>query len=648
MIVEMKKVSILGLLSEQDEILEKLQRLGKVQFVGETRDAEKVKQVELHMASRADIEFCIDFLSKYRVVTRSLLASLDVVARPVDEQTAAVLAKDEKRLEKAVAAVREYESRLCEINGKRERAEAKIAALFPWLSVKTPLSDIRDTESTSVSAGVVLQRDSAGFAAETAQLDGVALEEIFADAENTYYIIAAHKSAVQAWDETAKRFNWAKADFSDFTDTAEAETERLKKEIAELQRDQESIEAEAGSGDLLDYFENMSDLTAIKSGRLDAKALSEDTMRCFAADGWVPAESAEALTKAISEITDNAVVEFSEVTGEDEPPVLVRNSKLAQPFEAITDSFSHPNYRDIDPNGMLSIFYSIFFGLMVGDAGYGLILSLACGAALLFLHPKPGMRKNLGVFLAGGLASILVGVIFGSYFGASLFPALLPITSESGMPLQLEIPLQTMIFTILLGVIHLFTGYIAMAIKNIRQGKVFAAIFDQGFWMLFITGLLMLAGPMAVSGDTGAMIGTIGKWLALGSALVLVLTQGRAAKGLFGKLGGGLGALYNVSGFLGDALSYTRLFALGLSSGIIGWVFNMMAQLPGTNSVFGILFMVIILLIGHALNFSLSLLSAYVHTSRLQYVEFFSKFYDGNGEDFIPLARRTQYIEITK
>ncbi|HNX15084.1 MAG TPA: V-type ATP synthase subunit I [Oscillospiraceae bacterium] len=645
MIVEMKKVSILGLLNEQDEILEKLQRLGKIQFIGETRDAEKMKRVEIHMSNRTEIDFCIDFLSKYRVVTRSLLASLDVVARPVDEKTAAVLAKDEKQLEKAVAKVREYESRLCEINGERERAESMIAALFPWLPVKMPLSEIRDTDSALVAAGSVLQRDSAGFAAEIDRLDGIVFEEVYADAENTYYIIAAHKSSVSAWDETAKRFNWAKVDFSEFTDTAEAETERLKKEIVELERDKESIEAEAGSSDLLDYFENMSDLTAIKGGLLDAKALSEDTMRCFAADGWVPVESAETLKKAIAEVTDNVVVEFSEVTEEDEPPVLVRNNKIIRPFESVTDSFSHPNYRDVDPNGLVAVFYSLFFGLILGDAGYGIILSLACGAVLLFLHPKPGMRKNMGVFLAGGLGAILSGVIFGSWFGTSVIPPLLPVTSSTGMPIQLEIPLQTMVFTIGIGIVHMFSGYIALALKNIKQGKVFAAIFDQGFWMLLIVGILMLAGPMAIPGDTGALIGTIGKWTAIGSAVVLVLTQGRSSKGLFGKLGGGLGSLYNIFGFVGDALSYTRLFALSLSSGIIAWVFNMMSGLVGT-SVFGIIFMVIVLLIGHALNFSLSLLSAYVHTSRLQYVEFFGKFFGGNGDEFVPLARNTQYIEI--
>ena len=213
------------------------------------------------------------------------------------------------------------------------------------------------------------------------------------------------------------------------------------------------------------------------------------------------------------------------------------------------------------------------------------------------------------------------------------------------MPIQLEIPLQTMVFTIGIGIVHMFCGYIALAVKNIRQKKVFAAIFDQGFWMLLIIGLVMLAGPMAIPGDTGVLIGTIGKWTALGSAAVLVLTQGRSSKGLFGKLGGGLGSLYNVFGFVGDALSYTRLFALSLSSGIIAWVFNMLSGLAGTGFL-GIIFMIIVLLIGHLLNFSLSMLSAYVHTSRLQYVEFFGKFLEGNGDEFIPLARRTQYIEI--
>lgn len=647
MIVPMKKVSLIGLLSQQREVLKELQLFGKVQFIGEADEKALAQAGSAGIRElRGRTASCIDFLESHAGRKRGMFSSLNVVTREVDEDTARELEADTGRLDGALDSVRGLEDGLSDIKQRRERAVSRKALLEPWSGCPTPLEDIKDTKNTVISAGCVLTRDAPAFRARAEESGLIALQEAASDADRTYYIAAVHRDALAQWESIAKLYNFVRTDFGGASGTARSGMEECAGQIEELDREAAAICERAGSGELLEYLEDMSDILTVQTERADTMALSAPTAKCFVMEGWVPAESCEALEKKLNALTDSIIIEFSDPAPEEEPPTLVRNNAIVRPFENIVDAFSHPAYRDIDPNGMVAVFYSLFFGLMVGDAGYGLLLILVCGGILAFAHPRPSTRKLFGLFLAGGVSSALVGIVFGSYFGAPIFPALLPIVSETGMPLQLEIPMELIIFSIALGVIHLFTGYCAMAVKNIRQGKIFAAIFDQGFWMLFITGLLMLAGPIADSGKTGALIGQIGKWTAIVAGAGLVLTQGREKKGIFGKLIGGFASIYNISGFLGDALSYVRIFALGLSSAIIGWVFNLMSGLLGTDSVIGVIFMIFILLLGHAINIGLSLLSAYVHTNRLQYVEFLSKFYDGNGEEFSPLSRRTEYITI--
>lgn len=648
MIVTMKKISVIGLLREQAAVTDVLQRFGRVQVVGEQHESPKLAQLVHRNEQREKIAHCIDFLSKYQTQSRGLLASLDVVLRELPEEEAERLSADEDKLRQAFGQVENYEHRLSEIAARRTSLNALRQQLTPWEAIDIPLEEITDTRLTRSFPGYVLSRDAIAFENDMNECDGLCYVQAGGMADSTCYLVTVYKEDAETAEQIFRRNNFTKVEFSGVRGTAQEAVGRVQDESDALTAEEASITDEIGGSGLLRYFENMSDVFAVGADSLAAQTFTNDTETCFELEGWIPAEDCDEAVRRMEAVTQSLIVEFEDVGADEEPPVLVRNNKAVGAFESITDAFSHPAYRDIDPNAMLLVFYSLFFGMMVADAGYGILVSLACGAVLAFLHPKPGMRKLLGVFLMGGLAATVVGVIFGSYFGASLLPALLPVESATGMPLQLEIPLEMMIVSIGLGIVHMFSGYIAKAVRNIREGDVFAAIFDQGFWMLFVIGLLMLVGPMAVEGETGALIGRIGTWVAIGSALVLIATQGRHAKGLFGKLGGGLGSLYNITSFLGDALSYTRLFALGLSSSIIAWVFNMMSTLAGTDTVVGVIFMVIILAIGHALNLALGLLSAYVHTSRLQYVEFFGKFFDGNGDEFTPLSRKTQYVTLTQ
>lgn len=637
MIVKMKKVALLGVLPEQTAVLDKVQRFGRVQFVGEQK-ADKLAPLVAVQSRRDEIEFCIAFLDRYRVKTRNLLASFNIVSRELCSSDADRLAADTQRLDEAISTVRGYEKRLGELESRQNSINTEKAALAPWDIFTTPLEQLCDTKTTAVMTGYVMERDANPFLREMESREGMAAVAGGIVGDNNYFIAAVHKSLQNEWDNIAKEYNFTRVDLSGVTGTAEQAETALNAEYEALENEKSEIMQTASGGELLDYFENMSDLLALRGQLLGAGARSEDTAACYIMEGWIPEEDCERLVGELEKSDFHVAVDFEDVEESDEPPALVRNKKVPSYFEGIVDAFSHPNYRDVDPNTLVSIFYSIFFGMMLADAGYGILLVLVTGAALLFGKMKKGMRRLMGVFFYGGLSAIFMGIMFGSYFGAEIFKPVLVS--------PLEQPLIMIGISLALGVAHLFAGYLAKAYKNVRDGDWFAAIFDQGFWILFITGLCLLLAPVLIAGETGVLIGNIGKWTAIVSAVVLLCTQGRSSKTLFGKIGGGLGSLYNVTGFLSDALSYTRLFALCLSSGVIGSVFNQMAMLFSTDTVVGVICMVLVMLIGHSLNIALSLLSAYVHTNRLQYVEFLGKFFDGGGEDFEPLCRNTEYITV--
>ena len=311
-------------------------------------------------------------------------------------------------------------------------------------------------------------------------------------------------------------------------------------------------------------------------------------------------------------------------------PVLVKNSRMVQPFQSITNMYSVPNKHELDPNGIMAFFYIIFFGLMLSDAGYGLLLSLAC----LFMIKKKKYARGEGnlVKLLGlcGVSAVIWGIFFGSCFGN-----LIPLKAVID-PLNDVMPLMGL--ALLLGIIHIYVGMFMKVIELVKQKKIFDAICDIGFWYLLLTGVFLLVIPI-VAGNIGIW-SEVGKYLAIAGVIGIVLTGGRKEKNVIKKCTKGVSSLYDITSYLSDVLSYSRLMALCLSTGVIAQVVNLLAGLVGPIPA------VIIGIIGHGFNLANSALGSYVHTSRLQYVEFFGKFYEGGGKEFTPFKYRNKYTKI--
>ena len=314
----------------------------------------------------------------------------------------------------------------------------------------------------------------------------------------------------------------------------------------------------------------------------------------------------------------------------EDAPVLVKDNRIVTPFQSITNMYSVPNKNELDPNPIMAIFYILFFGLMLSDVGYGLLLTIGC----LFLISKKKYAKNEGKLVKlltyCGISSVAWGFFFGSFFGD-----LIPLKGILN-PLKDVMPLMGL--ALLLGIVHIYTGMFMKAVQLIKEKKIFDAICDVVFWYLLLTGVFLLVIPI-VAGDIGIW-SDVGKYLAIAGVIGVVLTGGRKEKNIIKKCTKGISSLYDITSYLSDVLSYSRLMALCLSTGVIAQVVNLLGGLVGPIPA------IIVGIIGHGFNLANSALGSYVHTSRLQYVEFFGKFYEGGGKEFAPFKYKNKYTKI--
>ena len=305
----------------------------------------------------------------------------------------------------------------------------------------------------------------------------------------------------------------------------------------------------------------------------------------------------------------------------------------------------------------MAVFYYILFGMMLSDAAYGLIMVAVCGFCLWkFKNMELSMRKALRMFFFCGISTTFWGFLYGSFFGdvVGAFSGTFLGQRQDLPPFwfsPLEEPMRMLMFSLLVGVIHIFVALFLGAVQFWKQKRYKDLVYDIVFWYLLVGGLiLLLLSTEMFAGIAGIAkleepAGTIGSIAAGIGAVGILLTGGRESKNPVKRLLKGAYALYNVTGYLGDILSYSRLLALGLATGVIAQVINSMGTMMGSGPV-GLIAFILIFLVGHTINIAINLLGAYVHTNRLQFVEFFGKFFQGGGRKFQPFGVHTKYFKI--
>jgi V/A-type H+-transporting ATPase subunit I len=528
--------------------------------------------------------------------------------------------------------------------GEEGRLSVKRAALLPWRSLEVPL-DIKAGKAYRALFGV-----SPATGPPAQELIDAAEQKAFAvmtllhsDREQNYYFLILHNDVYDEVMDELKAKGFTLSVFKDTEGTADSNILQLEHRLKELEDQRQSllegIKALAGQKPLI---EQAMDALTIESQRDQVLNNLAATRQTLFLEGWTPAQSEGAVSQVLERY--GCAYGFSPPEEGDDPPVLLANSKLVRPFGMVTELYALPTYESkLDPNPFMAPFFFIFFGLMMGDIAYGAIITLVCWYILKKAKPpEDGMMGRLmKVGFYCGISTIIWGAFFGGFFG-NLIP------SVSGAMLGHEVsirpilfdpmvdPMKLFILALVFGFIQVILGLCLNAYKMILQGDPLGAVFDVGFWLLILIGvpLCLVAVPVGLG------------FMAAG-ALGVLCTAGRAKPGLFGKITEGLGALYGITGYLSDILSYSRLLALSLGTAVIAQVMNTMGTLAGGTLVGWLLF-IIVFIVGHVFNVAINLIGTYVHTSRLQYIEFFGKFFDSGGRPFSPLFNKTKYVEIIK
>ncbi len=652
----MNKISIIGLNAHKPSVIKEIMDLGVVEISSQElklTDPEWISIVKKDGNENEVLNYDAK-ISKINDVLVSL-ESHDKSKKPLfSTRSTITLSEFENRVlnkvgtEEVVSKLLELNKTYNDLSSEENKIEASIMSLKPWVKYELPL-ELNETKYTSIFIGVFpniidIEKLKSDLKDKT---DKCYINLIESDKDQYYFSIICLITEKDIVYEALKQFGFNIVNFKELTETAAENIVQYEKKIKEISDKKAAIEKSIS--DYVPYKEEIQiyyDYLVIErdKNKILSSILKTDTT--FYIQGWTPEVSNDKVELILKKY--ECWYEISEPEDGEQYPVLLDNKSFSQPFEAITELYSLPSSSNIDPTALMAPFYAIFFGLMLADVGYGLIMAVLCFLLLKKFSIEGTMQKMMKLFFYCGLSTAFWGVMFGSWFGDAI-PAAAKLIFNSDFTISpvwinpMEQPMTLLVFSFIFGVIHLFTGMAIQAYMLIRDGDTKAAVFDIGFWYGFIIGIaLWLFGNTIIPGSA-----EIGKWMTIVFAIGLILTQGRSKDNIAGKLISGVLSLYNITSYLSDILSYSRLLALGLATGVVSSVVSILGSMGGRN-IFGVLLFIVVLLIGHVFNFAINALGAFVHAARLQYVEFFGKFYEGGGESFNPLAKKTKYNKIIK
>mgnify|MGYP004564227551 FL=1 len=634
----MKHLRLLGMESEREALLKTMQDLECVE-ISHIDGSEEALKTGL---AKPDDRALLNAQEKSRAY-RAALAALDRFApekkglfrkRQGVSRASFFDEENERQARAAAEAINADMRRLGEIESERTKNEALRASLAPWLAVDAPLDSTDGVLSLlfgTVSAAIT---DDALRALSDSLSGLLTWQQASSDKTLRYLLIACHKSVKEQALSALRELGFSTVSFRGLCGTAEENDKKLEAALAALESERREIERRVeGFGGNRETLLEASDRAAILLRREEAKSRLIETDKVFLLEGWLPADRCAALEKALEPFT--CAIETREPAEDEYPqvPVQLRNNKLTRPLNMVTEMYSLPAYGTLDPNPLMAPFFILFYGIMMADMGYGLLMMIASVIISKKYRPKGTSGELFSLLGLCGLSTFIVGAMTGGFFGDFLTQLVAIVSPGTVFALpKLFDPLDdlTMILigSMALGLVQIITGMAISLIEKCKRKKFLDAFFEEITWWLVFLGI-----ALAVLKKGTAV-------LYLGCALVLLgpIVQGKG----WGKLTGVFGSVYNhVTGYFGDILSYTRLMALMLAGSVIAQVFNMLAAMPGNVVAF-----VIISMLGNAMNFGLNLLGCYVHDLRLQCLEFFNKFYVDGGKPFRPMTLDTEYVDL--
>ncbi len=646
-IVKMKRIRLIALAQDRDALLSSLLHVGCVEISEPEeipqgsdgnpllhRDAAGVAQAKAQLTA---LQHALEVLRKYAPQKKGMFAPRGTIGEKelLDEKAmAAALSKAE--------AINEHAKAIWQLNTRQARLHTEQLALQPWSAYDLPLED-QGTKNVSILLGTVpndVDFDAmAGAVMESA--DTAWLKLLSTDREQQYMEVLVHRSQEQTALEVLRTYGFSFSQLKELTGTVAENIRRLDQELSQVeqqrQQEQEAIRAlGADSGEVEVCVDRVQQVLS----REDAKERLLSGGAIFCLDGWAPVPEVPALEKALKAF--DCAYELTDPTPEEYPkvPVKLKNSIFSRCMNVVTEMYSLPAYDGTDPNPLMAPFFILFFGIMMADMAYGLLMIFGALFVLKKAKPREGTRNFMELVFWCGVSTTIIGAMTGGFLG-DFIPQIIKIVNPEStfeMPAlftPLDDTVAIMLGSLVLGAIQVFTGMAVSVVNKIRSGDFIDALFDEITWWIILAGVaLAIFGIGTVAGVPVPL--TVG-------GLMLVFGGTRKAKG-FGKVASLVGLVYNgVTGFFSDILSYVRLMALMLSGSVIASVFNTLGATFGNVILF-----VIVALIGNALNLALNLLGCYVHDLRLQCLEFFNRFYKEGGKPYKPLAIQTKYVDVIK
>lgn len=634
----MKHLRLLGMESEREALLKAMQDMECVEISSIDGSEEALKSG----FAKPDDKALMSAQEASRAY-RTALASLDRFApekkgmfrkRQGVSRAAFFSAESEENARTAAETINGDTRRLGEIESERTKNEALRATLAPWLTVDAPLGGADGALAVFFgTVGLNVTDDALKALADS--LDGLLTwQQASSDRSLRYLLVMCHGSVKERALSALRDLSFSTVSFRGMTGTAKENDKALAENLAALEKERQEIEQRiAGLGGKREALLEASDRAAIALRREEAKSRLVGTDKVFLLEGWLPADRCAEIEKTLKPFT--CAIETREPTEDEYPqvPVQLKNNKLTRPLNMVTEMYSLPAYGTLDPNPLMAPFFILFYGIMMADMGYGLLMMIASVIISKKYRPKGTSGELFSLLGLCGISTFIMGALTGGFFGDFLTQLVAIVSPGTVFALpKLFDPLDdlTMILigSMALGMVQIVTGMAISLIEKCKRKKFFDAFFEEITWWIVFIGIALLA------------LGKGAAVLYVGCALVLLgpIVQGKG----WGRLTGVFGSLYNhVTGYFGDILSYTRLMALMLAGSVIAQVFNMLAAMPGNVIAF-----IIISMLGNAMNFGLNLLGCYVHDLRLQCLEFFNKFYVDGGKPFRPMTLDTEYVDL--